>query len=65
MSQVTNETVIECLKTIKGPNLEGDIVSLGMVSPIMIDGGKVIFNHGAIGSNGKAGTDAPCSSKSC
>lgn len=43
MAQVTNETVIECLKTIKGPNLEGDIVSLGMVSPIMIDGGKVIF----------------------
>lgn len=43
MAHVTNETVIECLKTIKGPNLEGDIVSLGMVSPIMIDGGKVIF----------------------
>jgi ATP-binding protein involved in chromosome partitioning len=43
MSQVTTETVIECLKTIKGPDLEGDIVSLGLVSPIMIDGGKVIF----------------------
>ena len=43
MSQVTTETVIKCLKTIKGPDLEGDIVSLGMVSPIMIDGGKVIF----------------------
>lgn len=43
MSHVTNETVIECLKTIKGPDLEGDIVSLGLVSPIMIDGGKVIF----------------------
>lgn len=43
MSQITTETVIECLKTIKGPDLEGDIVSLGLVSPIMIDGGKVIF----------------------
>ena len=44
MSHVTNETVIECLKTIKGPDLEGDIVSLGLVSPIMIDGGKVFYN---------------------
>lgn len=44
MSNITNEIVLECLKTIKGPNLEGDIISLGMVSPIMIDGGKVIFS---------------------
>lgn len=44
MAQLTKEIVIECLKTIKGPDLEGDIISRGMVSPIMIDNGKVIFS---------------------
>ena len=44
MAQITSEIVTECLKTIKGPDLEGDLVSRGMVSPIMIDDGKVIFS---------------------
>ena len=44
MAELTSEIVTECLKTIKGPDLEGDIVSLGMVSPVMIDAGKVIFS---------------------
>jgi ATP-binding protein involved in chromosome partitioning len=41
---LTNETVIEKLKTIRGPDLEGDIVSLGMVSEIFIADGKVFFS---------------------
>lgn len=44
MAQITKEIVTECLKTIKGPDLEGDIISLGMVSPVMIDDDKVIFS---------------------
>lgn len=44
MAQITAEIVTECLKTIKGPDLEGDIISRGMVSPVMIDNGKVIFS---------------------
>jgi ATP-binding protein involved in chromosome partitioning len=41
---LTTETVIEKLKTIRGPDLEGDIVSLGMVSEIFIADGKVFFS---------------------
>jgi ATP-binding protein involved in chromosome partitioning len=41
---VTRETVIEKLKTIKGPDFEGDIVSLGLVSEIFIADGKVFFS---------------------
>ena len=44
MAQITSEIVTECLKTIKGPDLEGNIISRGMVSPIMIDKGKIIFS---------------------
>jgi ATP-binding protein involved in chromosome partitioning len=41
---VTKETVIERLKTIKGPDFEGDIVSLGLVSDIFIADSKVFFS---------------------
>ncbi|TYR29441.1 iron-sulfur cluster carrier protein ApbC [Mesorhizobium microcysteis] len=41
---VTKEAVIEKLKTIKGPDFEGDIVSLGLVSDIFIANGKVFFS---------------------
>jgi ATP-binding protein involved in chromosome partitioning len=44
MPDIKSQAVIDCLKTIKGPDLEGDLVSLGLVSPIMIDKGKVIFS---------------------
>lgn len=44
MPDITSQAVLDCLKTIKGPDLEGDLVSLGLVSPIMIDKGKVIFS---------------------
>src|SRR3954466_4888909 len=41
---VTKETVIEGLKTVRGPDFEGDIVSLGMVSDIFIADAKVFFS---------------------
>ncbi|MGF1622220.1 MAG: iron-sulfur cluster carrier protein ApbC [Rhodomicrobiaceae bacterium] len=41
---VTKEMILERLKRVKGPDLDGDIVSLGLVSDILIDGGKVIFS---------------------
>ena len=41
---VTKEVVIERLKTIKGPDFEGDIVSLGLVSDIFIADSKVFFS---------------------
>ncbi len=41
---VTKETVLERLKTIKGPDFESDIVSLGLVSDIFIADSKVFFS---------------------
>ncbi len=41
---VTKEAVLETLKTIKGPDFEGDIVSLDLVSTIVIVNGKVFFS---------------------
>jgi ATP-binding protein involved in chromosome partitioning len=41
---VTKEAVIEKLKTVRGPDFEGDVVSLGMVSDIFIADGKVFFS---------------------
>ena len=41
---VTKETVIEKLKTVRGPDFEGDIVGLGMVSDIFIANSKVFFS---------------------
>jgi ATP-binding protein involved in chromosome partitioning len=41
---VTRETVVDKLKTIKGPDFEGDIVSLGLVSEIFIADSKVFFS---------------------
>jgi len=44
MSGVSREAVIERLKTVKGPDFEGDIVSLGLVSDIFIADNKVFFS---------------------
>ncbi|MEZ5839466.1 MAG: iron-sulfur cluster carrier protein ApbC [Hyphomicrobiales bacterium] len=44
MAAVTKERILDELRRVKGPNLEGDIVSLGLVSEIVINGGKVIFS---------------------
>src|SRR5690606_23807350 len=41
---VTAEAVIERLKRVRGPDLQSDIVSLGLVSDIHVDGGKVMFS---------------------
>jgi ATP-binding protein involved in chromosome partitioning len=41
---VTREAVVESLKTVRGPDFEGDIVSLGMVSDIFIADSKVFFS---------------------
>ncbi|MCR4268577.1 Mrp/NBP35 family ATP-binding protein [Nitratireductor sp. ZSWI3] len=38
------QTVIDRLKSVKGPDLQGDIVSLGLVSEIFIADGKVFFS---------------------
>jgi ATP-binding protein involved in chromosome partitioning len=41
---VTKEAVLERLKTVRGPDFSGDIVSLGMVSDIFIADAKVFFS---------------------
>ena len=41
---VTKEAVFEKLRSIRGPDLEGDIVSLGLVSDIFIADSKVFFS---------------------
>jgi ATP-binding protein involved in chromosome partitioning len=40
---LTKEQVLEALKRVKGPDLDGDIVSQGLVSEIVIHKGKVYF----------------------
>lgn len=44
MSAVTKDQVLETLKTVRGPDFERDIVSLGMVSDVFISDGKVYFS---------------------
>lgn len=44
MNEPTREAVLERLSSIKGPDLEGDIVSRGLVSEIFIADGKVFFS---------------------
>ena len=41
---VTKEAVIERLKTVSGPDFDGNIVELGLVSDIFIADGKVFFS---------------------
>src|SRR5574339_187557 len=40
---ILKQRVLDALKHVKGPNLSGDIVSLGLVSEVVIRGGKVYF----------------------
>jgi ATP-binding protein involved in chromosome partitioning len=44
MSEVTKEQVLAALARVRGPDLEGDIVSRGMVSDVFISDGKVYFS---------------------
>ena len=41
---VSREQVTDALKTVRGPDLESNIVDLGMVSDIFISDGKVYFS---------------------
>ena len=41
---ITQEAVLEKLRTVRGPDLEQDIVSQGLVSEIFIADGKVFFS---------------------
>jgi ATP-binding protein involved in chromosome partitioning len=44
MATVTQADVLQALKRVRGPDLSGDVVSLGMVSDIVVSDGKVIFS---------------------
>lgn len=44
MSDVTPKQVLEKLKSVRGPDLESNIVDLGMVSDVFISDGKVYFS---------------------
>jgi ATP-binding protein involved in chromosome partitioning len=44
MPELTREQVLDALRRVKGPDLSGDIVSLGMISDVMVSGGKVILS---------------------
>ena len=44
MADITKDQILEALKRVKGPDLEGDIVSHGLVSDIFAKDGKVIFS---------------------
>ncbi|KAA0699664.1 iron-sulfur cluster carrier protein ApbC [Neorhizobium sp. P12A] len=44
MTDVTQEQVLETLKTVRGPDLEHNIVELGMVSDVFISDAKVYFS---------------------
>ena len=44
MVNISKEQVLERLRSVRGPEGEGDVVSLGLVSDIFITGGKVMFS---------------------
>jgi ATP-binding protein involved in chromosome partitioning len=43
MTQITETTVLDALRQIKDPDLHKDIVTLGFIRDLIIDGGKVSF----------------------
>ncbi|WFU09653.1 iron-sulfur cluster carrier protein ApbC [Rhizobium sp. CB3090] len=44
MTDITKEQVLETLRTVRGPDLEHNIVELGMVSDVFISDAKVYFS---------------------
>ena len=44
MPDVTREMVLEKLRTVRGPDMEGNIVDLGLVSDVFISDGKAYFS---------------------
>ncbi|QRM54495.1 Mrp/NBP35 family ATP-binding protein [Sinorhizobium sp. BG8] len=44
MPEVTKEQVLEKLRTVRGPDMEGNIVDLGLVSDVFLSDGKAYFS---------------------
>lgn len=44
MADVSKDQVLDRLRTVRGPDMEGNIVDLGMVSDVFISDGKVYFS---------------------
>ncbi|MBX9456694.1 MAG: iron-sulfur cluster carrier protein ApbC [Rhizobium sp.] len=44
MAEATSKDVLERLKTVRGPDMEGNIVDLGLVSDVFISDGKAYFS---------------------
>ena len=44
MAEISGKDVLERLKTVRGPDMEGNIVDLGMVSDVFISDGKAYFS---------------------
>ena len=44
MTEVTREQVLGRLSQVKGPDLNSDIVSLGLVENVLVSDNKVIFS---------------------
>ncbi|BCP52890.1 iron-sulfur cluster carrier protein [Kaistia sp. 32K] len=44
MTALDRHAILERLRSVEGPDGNGDIVSLGLVSDILINGGKVMFS---------------------
>ncbi|WP_411033215.1 iron-sulfur cluster carrier protein ApbC [Shinella sp. BYT-45] len=44
MTDVSKEQVLERLRTVRGPDMDGNIVDLGLVSDVFISDGKVYFS---------------------
>ena len=43
MSEITKQQVLDALSQVKGPDLQGDLVSRNMVSEVVITGGNIMF----------------------
>ena len=43
MAEITKQQVLDALSQVKGPDLEGDLVSRGLVTEIVITGGNIMF----------------------
>src|SRR5262245_9479434 len=41
---LTQEAILERLRRVKGPDVEGNIVDLGLVSEVMVKDGRVSFS---------------------
>lgn len=53
MAKINEELVLKHLGEISGEGLDGDIVSLGMVTNVLVDGRKVIFSINVPASDAK------------